>query len=316
MKIAWLFPGQGSQEVGMGRDVAERYASARAVYVEADGALQPSGASGPISRLCFEGPIDELTLTVNTQPALVATSTALVAAMREAHPTLPEPLVALGHSLGEYSALVAAGALRLDDALKLCRTRGQAMQDAVPPGEGAMAAVIGADESVVRESCAQAEAVGHVAEANFNAQGQIVIAGTKLAVARACELLTERGARSIPLKVSAPFHCALMRPAADRLRDALQDVTIAPLAFPVIANVDAAPNSDSGRVKDLLVRQVDSPVQWVKSIERAAALGVELAIEIGPGKVLAGLVKRIDKRIRVVHVSDAAGVAALQGVCV
>ncbi len=311
MKIAWLFPGQGSQEVGMGRSVAEAYASARAVFDEADAALgETEGRS--LSSLCFEGPLEALTLTANTQPALVATSAAIVAAIREAHPSLPAPTVALGHSLGEYSALTAAGALTLSDAVRLCRARGEAMQAAVPPGQGSMAAVMGLEPAVLEAVCAEASRPEEpVSPANFNAPGQIVIAGSAGAVARALELAQARGAKCIPLKVSAPFHCALMRPAADALRTKLATVRVEPLRFPVIANVDAEPNADGARVSDLLVRQVDAPVQWTRSIERAAASGVTLALEIGPGKVLAGLVKRIDKRIRVINVADADAVARL-----
>ncbi len=291
----------------MGRDVADQYASARDAFARADAALSGEG----ISKLCFEGPIEALTLTANTQPALVATSSAIVAAIREAHPSLPKPALALGHSLGEYSALVAAGALTLEDAVRICRARGIAMQEAVPPGAGAMAAVLGADEATIRAVCEEASPLGHVAPANFNAPGQIVIAGDAAAVAKASELLGARKAKVIPLKVSAPFHCALMKPAAARLADALASVTVNPLSMPVIANVDAAPNDDAGRVKELLVKQVDSPVEWTRSIERAAEIGVDVALEIGPGKVLGGLVKRIDKRIRVIHVSHAEAVAGL-----
>jgi [acyl-carrier-protein] S-malonyltransferase len=308
-KIAFVFPGQGSQEVGMGRSVFERYASARAVFERADSALAPAGVT--ISKLCFEGPLEALTLTANTQPALVTTSAAIVAAIREAHPNLAAPDVALGHSLGEYSALVAAGALELEDAVRICRLRGEAMQAAVPAGEGSMAAVLGADDDAIARACEEASAVGLVSTANFNAPGQTVIAGAAAAVAKASELLASRGGKAIPLKVSAPFHCALMKPAAAEVERALGPVKIAPLAFPVIANVDAAANSDPARVKPLLVEQVDSPVQWVRSIRAAADRGVEIALEIGPGKVLAGLIKRIDKRIRVINVSDADAVAGL-----
>ena len=311
MKIAWLFPGQGSQQVGMGRELAERSPAARAVFDAADRALAAAGAGEPsLSRLCFEGPEDQLTLTINTQPALVTTSAALVAALRECHPALPEPAIALGHSLGEYSALVASGALSLADAVTTCRARGAAMQEAVPPGEGAMAAVLNVEDSALRAICEEASAAGVVSPANFNAPGQIVIAGQREAVARASELVAAKGGKAIPLKVSAPFHCSLMRPAAERLAVALERVSIGPMAFPVIANVDAEPNDQPARVKELLVRQVDAPVLWARSIVRAAEMGVTVALEIGPGKVLAGLVKRIDKRIRVVNVSDAAGVAA------
>lgn len=307
MNIAWIFPGQGSQEVGMGRDVAGAYEAARAAYAEADAAY-----GGELSRLCFEGPIESLTLTENTQPALVATEIALVSAIRQAHPTLPPPNVALGHSLGEYSALVASGALALGDAVRLCRVRGAAMQQAVPQGAGAMAAVLGADNDVIEALCKEASREGSpVSPANFNAPGQTVIAGAADAVQRATELLGQKGAKTIPLKVSAPFHCALMRPAALALEKALAAVPLGELAFPVVANVDAEPNRDTGRVKDLLVRQVDGPVLWIKCVEKARELGVDTLVEIGPGKVLAGLVKRIDKKLRVISVSDAASVAGL-----
>jgi len=309
MKIAWLFPGQGSQAVGMGKEVAARWASARDAFARADAALAGDGPA--LSTLCFEGPIEELTLTANTQPALVATSMALLAAIREQHPSLPTPSYAMGHSLGEYSALVAAGALSLEDAVRTVRLRGRAMQEAVPPGEGSMAAVLGADEATIVAACAEAASEGHVAPANFNDPKQIVIAGATKAVERACALLGGQGAKTIPLKVSAPFHCALMRPAALRLAEALERVTVRAPEFPVIANVDAEPNADASRVKELLVRQVDAPVQWVRSIERARSLGVDVAIEIGPGKVLAGLVKRIDKGLKVVNVSDVASVESL-----
>jgi [acyl-carrier-protein] S-malonyltransferase len=279
------------------------------VFARADAAL--GGDGPPISQLCFEGPMEDLTLTANTQPALVATSAAILAAIREAHPTLPTPLLAMGHSLGEYGALVAAGALSLEDAVRTVRLRGRAMQEAVAPGEGSMAAVLGADEATIRAVCDEASTAGLVSPANFNDPKQIVIAGATKAVELASELLGKRGAKTIPLKVSAPFHCALMRPAAERLAAALEHVAVGPLAFPVVANVDAEPNNDASRVKELLVRQVDAPVQWVRSVERAVAMGVDVAIEIGPGKVLAGLVKRIDKRLRVINVSDAESVAGL-----
>jgi [acyl-carrier-protein] S-malonyltransferase len=312
MKVAWIFPGQGSQEVGMGRDVAETFAAAKAVFASADEAFARAGDARSLSSLCFEGPIEALTLTENTQPALVATQAALVAAIREAHPGLPAPVVAMGHSLGEYAALVAAGALSLADAVRLCRVRGAAMQAAVPAGAGAMAAVIGTDDAVILAACAEASQEGSpVSPANFNAPGQTVIAGSSEAVKRATELLAAKGAKTIPLKVSAPFHCALMRPAATELERALAEVTLGAMQFPVVANVDAAPNDDPSRVKDLLVRQVDGPVLWIKCVERAVALGVDVMVEVGPGKVLAGLIKRIDKKLRVVSVSDAASVASL-----
>lgn len=291
----------------MGKALAESSAAARDVYRRADEALGER-----LSVLCFEGPLEELTLTRNTQPALVATSCAVVAAIREAHPDLPPPALAMGHSLGEYAALVAAGALSLEDAVRICRARGEAMQAAVPAGTGGMAAIVALADDVVSAICAEASAVGPVEPANFNAPGQVVIAGAKAAVDEACRLADARGGKAIPLNVSAPFHSSLMRPAAERVAVELAKVELAPLAFPVIANVDATPNADPQRARELLVRQVDAPVQWVRSSRRAVEEGVTLALEIGPGKVLANLQKRIDKRLKVVGVSDPAGVEGLR----
>lgn len=300
----------------MGKGAFEASGAAREAFSVADRALVGVDAGSlpaevletPISRLCFEGPIETLTLTAVTQPAIVATSTALVAALREAHPNLA-PAFAAGHSLGEYSALVAAGALSVEDAVRLCRHRGQAMQDAVPAGQGAMAAIMGLDPQALEAVCAEAAQGEIVSPANFNAPGQIVIAGHAGAVARASALVASKSGKAIPLKVSAPFHCALMRPAADALAPKLAALTMRPLAFPVIANVDAEPNADPARVTELLLRQIDGPVQWVKTIERMAAEGVTHALEIGPGKVLAGLVKRIAKQIKVLNVSDPEAIA-------
>lgn len=287
----------------MGKALAEASPAARDVFARADAAL-----GEPISRLCFEGPIEALTQTSNTQPAIVAVSCAVTAALREHLPNLEPPLYAAGHSLGEYSALVAAGALDVEEAVKLCRLRGSAMQEAVPAGEGAMSALIGLDQDAVLAICAEAAQGEVVAPANYNGPGQIVIAGHSGAVARAGELAVARGGKAIALKVSAPFHCALMRPAAERLRPELERTQFRPLAFPVIANVDAEPNSDPERVRSLLLRQVDGTVQWTQTIERMAKDGVTHALELGPGKVLAGLVKRITKQIKVLSVSDMAGI--------
>jgi len=307
MKVAWLFPGQGTQTVGMGKALAESSAAAREVFQRADAALD-----GPLSKLCFEGPDAELTLTANTQPAILTTSMATLAAIREAIPDLPLPAFAAGHSLGEYSALVAAGALQFGDAVRLVRLRGQSMQAAVPEGQGAMAAIIGGDEAAVRALCDAARDGDVVAPANFNAPGQIVIAGHAAAVRRASELAGTRKLKAIPLNVSAPFHSALMAPAARAVEQALRGVTVHPLAFPVVANVNAQPNSRAENVADLLVRQIDGAVLWEQTVSFLAAQGVTHALEIGPGKVLAGLVRKIDKRIAVHGVADADGILKIR----
>jgi [acyl-carrier-protein] S-malonyltransferase len=308
MKIAWFFPGQGSQFVGMGKDVLEASAAARRVFAESDDAL-----GEPLSRLILEGPEERLTLTENAQPAIVTVSLAMLAALREklANGSLPAPTFAAGHSLGEYSALVAAGALSQASAVRLVRARGRAMQAAVPPGVGAMAAIMGIDsrERVVA-LCAEASTPeARVQPANFNAPGQVVIAGHAEAVARAGELASKERGKAIPLKVSAPFHCSLMAPAGRTLASELERVTIASLAFPVVANVDAAPNQDPARVKELLVRQVDGAVRWEDSVRFMVAHGVTHALEIGPGKVLAGLCKRISKDLKVLSVGDIGSLA-------
>jgi [acyl-carrier-protein] S-malonyltransferase len=306
MSVAWLFPGQGSQAVGMGGDVAAAFPSARAVLDQADAAL-----GEPLSKLIAGGPEEALTLTQNAQPALVATSSAILAAIREAWPELPAPAFAAGHSLGEYSALVAAGALSLADAVRVVRARGDAMQQAVPAGVGAMSAVMGIDPARLAELCEKAAGGEVLSPANFNAPGQIVVAGHAGAVARLGELAAAERGRVIPLKVSAPFHCALMAPAARAVEAALARATVAPARFPVVANFDAAPNTDPRRTVELLVSQVDGPVRWEQTIARMAAEGVTHALEIGPGKVLAGLVKRIARDIKVLSVGDAAGVRAV-----
>ena len=288
----------------MGKSLAKASPAARAVFARADAALLAAGMERPISELCFEGPLEALTLTANTQPALVTVSSALVAALRERLPALEAPAFAAGHSLGEYSALVAAGALSLEDAVRLCRLRGQAMQDAVPAGQGGMAAVMGLDAAGVLALCADAAEGEVLGPANFNGPGQTVIAGHASAVERARVLAGARGGKAVLLRVSAPFHCALMRPAAERLAPELARVNINAPSFPVVANVDGVANSDAERVRDLLVRQIDGPVQWLKSIELLAAEGVTHALELGPQKVLAGLVKRITKQITVLGVSD------------
>jgi [acyl-carrier-protein] S-malonyltransferase len=303
MRIAWCFPGQGSQFVGMGKELADAFASAKHVFERADAAL-----GDKISELCFAGPEADLTLTRNTQPAIVTTSVAALAALKERVPSLAWPVSAAGHSLGEYSALVASGALTLEDAVQVVRLRGEAMQEAVPAGTGAMAAIMGLDANTLEEVCAKAAEGEVVSPANFNAPGQIVIAGHAGAVTRAAHIVGHHSGKAIPLKVSAPFHCALMAPAAQRLAARLAAVNVAPLAFPVIANVDARPNADASRVKDLLVQQVDHPVRWEETVRAMAAEGVTHILELGPGKVLAGLVKRIAKEVVVIPVGTPEGV--------
>jgi [acyl-carrier-protein] S-malonyltransferase len=285
--LALLFPGQGSQVVGMGKALAEAFPEARAVFDEADAAL-----GFALSKLCFEGPKDELTLTANAQPAILTTSIAALRALAARTPVTPAAVA--GHSLGEYSALVAAGALRLADAVRLVNMRGKFMQEAVAPGLGAMAAVLGLSGEEVAAACAEAAGDEVVSPANLNGGGQVVIAGHKGAVDRACAAAKTRGAkRTIPLTVSAPFHCALMQPAAVQLADALRRVEVAAPTVPVVTNVEAAPNQDAARVRDLLTAQVTAPVRWEESVNRLAAMGITAAVEVGEGVVLAGLVRRI-----------------------
>jgi len=302
-----LFPGQGSQAVGMGKALAHQYTVARAVFAEADDVLQL-----PLSRLCFDGPLEELTLTANTQPALLTVSWAMTRVLADElglHPSW-----AAGHSLGEFSALVAAGALQFADALRVVRERGRAMQAAVPAGVGSMAAVIGLEAGDVDDLCGEAAAGQVVSAANLNGGGQIVIAGHREAVERAGALAKARGAkRVLPLPVSAPFHCALMQPAADRLRAVLEPVPVSPLRCPVISNVEARANSDPARVKELLVRQVVSPVRWQDCVQALLEAGCGVALEVGPGAVLSGLVKRIAPGIRCASGADPAAVRALVG---
>lgn len=294
--LALLFPGQGSQFVGMGKALRDASAVARTVFEEADAALGFS-----LSRLCFEGPEEELKQTANTQPAILTHS---VAAWRDLEARFPERLegaaFAAGHSLGEYSANVAAGAIAFADAVLLVRQRGLFMQDAVPRGAGAMAAIVGLAPEEVEAACREASQGEVVSPANFNSPEQTVIAGTAAAVARASAACTARGAkRAIPLAVSAPFHCALMAPARERLRPLLETARFSDASVPVVTNVDARPETRGSALRDALARQVDAPVRWVESVRALAAEGVDRGLEIGPGNVLAGLVRRIDKAIKV-----------------
>jgi [acyl-carrier-protein] S-malonyltransferase len=304
VSIAWLFPGQGSQAVGMGKSLFDESPSAREVFQRADKSLGWS-----ISTLCFEGPSDELLQTANAQPAILTTSIAALAALREAYPDVETPDFVAGHSLGEYSALVAAGALALEDAVRVVNLRGKAMQQAVPLGYGAMAAVIGGSAEIVREICERVSENEIVSCANFNAPGQIVIGGHSAAVGRARAAAIAAGLKVIMLKVSAPFHCSLMAPAARAVREALRTVPLVDPQVPVITNVEAQPHQRADALADSLVRQVDGPVLWEQSIRRMADAGVVKALEIGPGNVLAGLVQRIDKRIVVHGVNSPKGVS-------
>ena len=275
----------------MGRALWETSPAARAIFEAADEALGEH-----LSRLIFEGPADDLMQTANAQPAILTASIAALAALREAHPDVPAPALAAGHSLGEYSALVAAGVLDLRTAVRLVRLRGEAMQRAVPTGVGAMAAIVGGESAAVEELCREALAsLGPeivLSPANFNAPGQTVIAGHAEAVSLASQLAGARKLKAIPLKVSAPFHCALMTPAAEAVAAALEDVQLEDFRFPVVSNVEATPNADPAKVKALLVRQIAGTVRWQETMEVIAASGVRVALEIGPGKVLAGLARK------------------------
>jgi [acyl-carrier-protein] S-malonyltransferase len=303
---AFIFPGQGSQFAGMGKDLADNFPAARQVFAEANEAL-----GFDLTRLCFEGPEEELKLTANTQPAILTVS---IAAWRtlQAETGLQPDFVA-GHSLGEYSALVCAGALAFTDAVRTVRQRGTFMQEAVPVGTGAMAAMLGVERGELESICAEAAQGEVVSAANYNSPGQIVIAGHAGAVTRAIEIAKGRGYRkAMLLPVSAPFHCALMQPAAERLEAVLAGVAAADPQVPVISNVEALPNRTGRRVKELLVAQVCAPVRWDESVQQLATLGVTHYIEIGPGKVLSGLVKRIVKDAAVANVESAASLDALR----
>jgi [acyl-carrier-protein] S-malonyltransferase len=298
-KVAFIFPGQGSQYPGMGRELAQSFACAREVFEEADAAL-----GFALSKLCFEGPAEELQLTANTQPSILTVSVAAAAVLNEkgVHPDFVS-----GHSLGEYSALVVAGSLNFFDAVRLVRNRGQYMQEAVPVGQGAMAAILGLQVPVLEEICRQAAQGEVVSPANLNSPGQVVIAGNTAAVARAVELAKGRGAkRAIMLNVSAPFHCALMKPAQDRLGADLDKAQVQDPQVPLVNNVNAQVVTSASVALVGLKQQVTAPVRWEESIRRLRQEGVDLFVEVGPGKVLSGLVRQIDRTAECLRVEDCA----------
>lgn len=304
--VAFIFPGQGSQTVGMGRDLWDNFTEAREVFAEADDAV-----GFKISSLCFEGPQNMLNLTANTQPAILTVS---IAALRVLQYRIGiEPDYFAGHSLGEYAALIAADALEFYDGVKTVQKRGQYMQEAVPEGEGGMAAVLGLTREAVEKACRTAANGAVVTPANFNCPGQIVISGQVDALWRAMSLAEEMGARKIvSLPVSAPFHCELMVPAGERLQAYLQGVSISALTHPVVTNVEAAENREADRVKDLLIKQVSHPVMWEDSVRTLLAQGVDTFVEIGPGKVLSGLVKKIERSATVISIGDTKDLIGLE----
>jgi len=305
-KKAFIFPGQGSQYAGMGKDLADNFKTAAEAFAEADEAL-----GFKLSELCFNGPEEELKLTMNTQPAILAVSIAAYRVVVSETGLAPDYLA--GHSLGEFSALVASGAMKYTDALKTVRLRGKFMQEAVPVGVGAMAAILSVEADVLAEICREAEQGETVSPANFNSPGQIVIAGHATAVNRAIDIAKGRGFRkAMLLPVSAPFHSALMTPAGERLREVLASIEIGDMSVPVVTNVEASANQDKSRVRDLLVTQVSAPVRWDESVRYMVSVGVSSFVEIGPGKVLSGLVRRIDKEVQTMNVEDTQGLHLLQ----
>lgn len=313
MTTAFVFPGQGSQAVGMGRDLAEAFPAARHVFQEVDEALKQN-----LSKLMFEGPEDQLTLTENAQPALMAVSLAVIAVLREEGKLDLSKVASFvaGHSLGEYSALAAAGTFSLADTARLLKIRGQAMQKAVPVGQGAMAALLGLDFEQAKEVAAAAAQGEVCTAANDNAPGQVVVSGHKAAIERALAIAAEKGAkRSVLLPVSAPFHCALMQPAADAMAEALAKVDMRDPLVPLVANVTAAPCTDAAAIRKQLVEQVTGTVRWRESVLAMKGLGVDRLVELGSGKVLSGLAKRIDKEVAGTSVGTPADIEAfLKGV--
>lgn len=303
LRMAFIFPGQGSQSPGMGKELFENFAVARAVFEEADDTL-----GFPISRLCFDGPAEELQLTENTQPAILAVSVAAFRALGELG--IGAPAFVAGHSLGEYSALVAAGVLNFRDALRAVRARGRYMQEAVPAGTGAMAAIIGGELSEIERICEAASGAQVCAVANINSPGQVVIAGNAEAVERAAESLQGIAKRVIRLKVSAPFHCALMKPAQERLKPDLEALAFNEPAMPIVTNVDASATVAPEDLRAALVRQVSAPVRWLESMRLLVEQGIDTFVEAGPGKVLTGLMRQIDRGVKALNVENATSLEA------
>ena len=302
-RVAFVFPGQGSQAVGMGRAFARAFPEAAARFAAASRALGLD-----VARLCFEGPAEALALTANTQPAILTASMAALTGLEQRG---VKPDFVAGHSMGEYSALVCAGALDFVDAVRIVRKRGEFMQEAVAVGAGAMAALLGLEAAAVEAVCREAAGAGVVEVANLNAPGQVVIAGERAAVERAVAIAKERGAkRAVPLPVSAPFHCRLMQPAVERLREVLATVRLRDLRVPCVTNVDAVPVRTGAEVAEALVRQVAAPIRWVEGVERLIREGVDTFVEVGPGKVLTGLIRRIAPAARTFPVEDLAGLDA------
>jgi len=295
--LAFIFPGQGSQYVGMGKELCENFSAAKRIFEEADDALHTS-----ISGLCFKGPEEALKLTENTQPAVLTASIAALKVLQGEKGLTPQ--FTAGHSLGEYSALVASGTLAFSEAVKIVRLRGRFMQEAVPVGEGAMAAVLGMEREQVEKLCEELSCGEVLSPANFNCPGQIVIAGHSTAVERAIGRIKQEGKKAVSLPVSAPFHSPLMKPAGERLEKALEEISVSNLNIPVVTNVEAEINSSKERVRGLLVAQVSSPVRWEESMRKMIEKGIEEVVEIGPGKVLSGLMKRIDNRVETRNIED------------
>ena len=314
--IAFIFPGQNSQSVGMGQALADAYPEARATFAEADAAFDRTSAAArdrALSEIVWQGPEEQLKLTEIQQPAILTVS---VAAYRVLAAQGLQPAFVAGHSLGEYSANVAAGTFAFADAVRIVQRRGRYMQEAVPVGEGAMAAILGADLDTVKRACDEAAQGEVVSPANINCSGQVVIAGATAAVQRASERAKALGAkRAVPLSVSAPFHCAMLKPAEARLEPELRDIDAQPPRMPIVANVDAKPKREAWAAIDALVQQVSAPVRWEEVVQRLASEGVTTYVEVGPGTVLSGLVKKIHKDARVTHFGSPADLAAVMAAC-